>query len=101
VKINQDIAPSSPFVPPVHVTAVAVRAVVLVAVVNLRFPTSASIPSVALAHVFATVSVAPTATAINPPPVAIVIAPVVSGAVASMSVEPLPPAEEKTPSTTE
>ena len=33
VKINQDKAPSSPFVPPVTVTAVAVKAVVLVAVV--------------------------------------------------------------------
>lgn len=101
VKINHDIAPSSPLVPPLQVTAVAIRAVVLVAVVNLRFPTSASISSVALAHVFATVSVAPTATAINPPPVGIVIAPVVSGSVTSISVEPSPPAEEKTPSTTE
>jgi len=40
------------------------------------------------------VAVAPPATAINPPSVAIVIAPVVRGEVASMSVDPFPPVEE-------
>ncbi len=101
VKINQDIAPSSPFVTPVQVTAVAVKAVVLVAVVNPNAPASTSMSSVAFAQVTLDVSVAFPATAIKPPPVAIVIAPVVSGVVTSMSVDPLPPVELKTPSTTE
>lgn len=67
---------------------------------NLKPPASASISSVALAHVFALVSLAPAATAINPPPVAMVIAPVVSRSVASMSVDPSPPADEKVASET-
>jgi hypothetical protein len=98
VKIRYDKAPSSLFVPPVQVTAVAVKAVVLVAVVNLKPPTSASMSSVALAHAFAPVSVAPAATAINPPPVAMVIAPVVTGSPASISDVPSPPVEEYAPS---
>ena len=57
--------------------------------------------SVAFAHVFAVVvAVAPPATAIKPPPVAIVIAPVVSGDVASMSVDPAPPVDENVASPT-
>lgn len=90
VKVSHDIAPSSLLVPPVQVR-VAVPAVVDVAVVNPKFPTSTSKSSVAFAHVARTVSVAFAAIAINPPPAAIVCDPVVSGAVASMSVEPLPP----------
>lgn len=76
--------------PPVQVR-VAVPAVVEVAVVKRNPPASMLISSVALDHVLPTVSVAPAATAMKPPPVAIVLDPVVSGAVASMSVEPLPP----------
>lgn len=58
--------------------------------------------SVAFAHVFEAVdAVAPAATAINPPPVGIVIDPVESGEVASMSVEPLPFVDENAASMTE
>jgi hypothetical protein len=78
-----------------------VPAVVENAVVNRNVPASMSKSSPRFVHVFATVSVAPTATAIIPPPVAIVVDPVVSGAVASMSVDPLPPEEANAPSTTE
>jgi hypothetical protein len=74
--IIHDIAPSSPSVPPVQVTAVVVRAVVRVAVVNPNAPASTSKSSVALAQVALTVSVAFPATAINPPPDAMVIDPV-------------------------
>ncbi len=53
----------------------------------------------ALAHALEAVeAVAPAATPINPPPVAIVTAPVDSGAVASMSVEPVPFVDENVPS---
>jgi len=78
-----------------------VSAVSLVAVVNLNAPPSTSRSSVALAHVLATVSVAPPATAINPPPLGIVIAPVVRGSVASISVDPSFPADEYVASVTE
>ena len=77
-----------------QVTAVADNAVILVAVVNLSAPASSSISSVAFAQVLAVPSVAPAATAMKPPLVAIVIAPVVSASVASMSLDPsLPPDE--------
>ena len=79
---------------------VAVPAVVDVPVSNLKAPASALISLVQLAHVLATVSVAPAAIPIIPPPDATVVEPVVSGAVASMSVEPLPPADENAPSAT-
>lgn len=71
-----------------------VRDVVRVAVVNLKAPPSASISSVALAHDLALVSVALAATAINQPPEAIEIDPVVSGSVESMSVDLSAPVEE-------
>jgi hypothetical protein len=81
-----DNAPSSPFVPPVHVN-VCVAAVVDFHVVCLKPPTSASISSPATDHVFATVSAAHPATASIPPPAAIVCDPVVSGSVVSISVD--------------
>lgn len=77
-----------------QVTAVADNAVILVATVNLNVPTSSSISSDAFAHVLPTASLAHAATAKNPPFVAIVIAPVVSGSLASMSVDPSLPALE-------
>lgn len=99
VKMSHDIAPSSAFVPPVQVR-VAVPAVVENAVVKRKVPASTSRFSVSPDHVLATVSVAPQATAIIPPPVAIVVEPVVRASVASMSVEPSPPEDENAPSTT-
>lgn len=90
LKLIHDIAPSSLLVPPVQVLE-AVPAVVDVAVVKRKVPASASISTVAFAHVFATVSVAPAATARKPPPAGMTLEPVVRGAVASMSVEPFPP----------
>lgn len=92
VNNSHESAPSSPLVPPVQVI-VAAPAVVLDAVVNRNPPTSASMSPVALAHVFATVSVAHAATAKNPPPVPIVTDPVVNGAEASISVELWEPAD--------
>lgn len=97
--MSQDRAPSSPFVVPVTVL-VAVPAVVLVPVSNLNAPASAFMSFVQLAQVLATVSVPPAATPIIPPPVATVVDPVVRGAVESISVDPLPPAEENAPSLT-
>ena len=85
-KLIHDIAPSSPFVPPVQVR-VAVPAVVVKAVVKRNVPASMSRFSVAFAQVFPTVSVAPAATAKKPPPVGIVLDPVVRRSVASMSVD--------------
>jgi len=78
-------------VPPVTVR-VAVPAVIDVPVSNLNAPASAFISFVQFAQVLATVSVAPAAIPMIPPPVAMVCDPVVSGSVASMSVEPSPPA---------
>jgi hypothetical protein len=86
VKRIHDNAPSSPSVPPVQFK-VCVAAVVDFHVVCLWIPTSASISSPATDHVFATVSVAHPATASIPPPEGIVCDPVVSGSVASMSVD--------------
>lgn len=91
VNIIQDKAPSSLF-SPVQVL-VAVPAVVYLAVVNLKAPASASISSVQLAQVLSPVSVSPAATAINPPPVAIVVEPVVRASETSMSVDWSPPSE--------
>ena len=99
MKIIHDIPPSSPLDVPVQVL-VAVPAVVEKAVVNLKAPASASISSPKLAHAFALVSVAPAATAIIPPPEAMVVEPVVSGSVESISNEPSPPWEEKAASAT-
>lgn len=73
---------------------VTVPAVVLVAVVNLKVPASSPISPVALAQVLPTVSVAPTAIPINPPPDGIVIEPVVNGSEASISLEPSPPSAD-------
>jgi hypothetical protein len=96
VNISHDIAPSSPLFDPVHVIAVPLNDVVRVAVVKRIFPTSASKSSVAFAHVFAPPSVAPIATAKNPPPVATVIpVPVVSGLVESMSADAFCPVDAK------
>lgn len=78
---------------------VAVPAVVEVAVVNLNAVVDTSISSERLAQVLAPVP-EPAATAIIPPPEAMVVEPVVSGSVASISVEPSPPADENAPSDT-
>lgn len=94
VKSIQDNAPSSLLFPPVQVTAVADNDVTLVAVVNSNAPTFASISSVAFAHVFVPAAVAPAATARKPPPVAIVIAPVVSASLTSISLDASLPALE-------
>jgi len=100
VKIIQDIAPSSRLVADVQVL-VAVPAVVEVAVLKPKAPPSTSRSSVSPDHVSCPpVAPARPITAIIPPPAAIVVEPVVSGSVASMSVEPSLPAEEYAPSET-
>lgn len=71
LKVIHAMAPSSALVPPVQVR-VAVPAVVELAVVKRKPPASMSMSSVALAQVFATVSVAPAAIAKKPPSVGMV-----------------------------
>jgi hypothetical protein len=76
---------------------VTVPPVVLLAAVSLKSPASASESSVAFAQVLFVSLVSPTATAINPPLLAIVIDPVVSGSVESMSEETSEPLLEYEP----
>lgn len=77
-----------------QVISVDESAVVLVAVKNLNAPVSVLMSPVALAHVLSTVLVAPAATAMNPPPVAIDMLPVVKGSDVSISLLPSAPSLE-------